>query len=110
MPFELVKRSEAPVYSTDDYVVHKWSDAGVHFSATRRGDAIQCHLHADEKSVWKLRQAISEYERFLFCKYDFCKMIVVTVSLRSIINLLKRCGYQNIDGTCVYVRVREWVL
>jgi hypothetical protein len=110
MSFELVKRSEAPVYSTDDYIVHKWSDGGVHFSATSRGSAIQCHLHSEKNSVRKLKSAIEDYEKFIFCKYDFCKMIIVTVNLRSIMKLLERCGFERIHDTFIYVRLRQWVL
>lgn len=89
-------------------------DGGVYFSATRKGSGIEIHIASKRKHKPKLRKSVNRFCKFLFENYDWCRMIIATISHenKSVKNLAKKCDFKHIgdspEANCsVYIRSRE---
>lgn len=98
---------------TEDYRVIMWEDgeSKVYFSYTKQGLAISMHIAADKAGKRHLREAVEEFVQCIFALYGWCEMVIGVVGKQSIVNLAKKCGFDEVaretkDGQDITVVMR----
>lgn len=99
------------LYSTPDYLIFRWLGEGeILFSVTQKGEAAYCHFCSDRAGLRHVRRAFIAFSRFIFWLFDWCKMIITTVSHKpSIERALSRCGFfmaASAGGESVWARAK----
>ena len=100
--------------TNDKHLNFEWDGpARILFSATRRGDALSCHVASDKKGLRYLKDVIDSFCLWAFSEFEWCKMILAVTGRRSIEKLIEKVGFSlvaDFDDKNVYMRVRAWVL
>lgn len=78
-----------------DHMFYSWNDK-VYFTATMRGDTLDTHIAAKGKNKRFLRIAIRDFCMYAFDKYKWCTKIAACVKLKSVKNLLIKCGFTSL--------------
>lgn len=78
-----------------NHMFYSWNDK-VYFTATMRGDTLDAHLAAKGKNKRFLRAAIHDFCLYAFKNYKWCKKIAACVKLKSVKNLVIKCGFTSI--------------
>lgn len=92
-----------------NHMVFRWHGPGkVLFSVTQQGKAASCHFASDKKGLRHLKKACSDFVKFCFFLFPWCKMCIAHVGPKSIGRLIMKIGfiplgYSN-QGT-VYARL-----
>ena len=95
-----------------NHLQFKWTEPGVNVCAsiTRLGNGAPCHFTADWGGVCKLEQAINEFCEFVFCVFPWCTMIMSKTNRKSVIDLIKKCGFELVkqleDGDFLHILTR----
>jgi hypothetical protein len=95
----------------DNHLIFRWLEPGckILFSIARLGDGASCHFASDKAGMRKLKQAVDEFCKFLFRKYDWCTMVLAKVNIDSVGRLIKKCDFQvvvTVDGVTAYARCK----
>lgn len=94
----------------DTSAFYSWKGK-VFFSATMRGDTLDCHVAAKGRNKLLLREAINQFCQYVFFTYAWCKKIAACVKMKSVKNLCLKCGFvkiADINKHEVLVRWAEW--
>ncbi len=77
----------------------KYSREGrnVYFSFGLLGNAMECHIAAKGKSKLLLREAVNMFCDEIFLIFPSVEEITGSVIKKSVINLLKKCGFVSIN-------------
>lgn len=99
------------VYRNENYFLVEWRGRGrIVFSATRKGDAIFFHFASDKRAVRDVKEAMQFYIRWVFHTCKWCKMMLTAIDKRSVVNLAKSVGGQEIaideNGRRIFMRLR----
>ena len=72
-----------------------YSFGGVVFSAVKRGNSVVTHVGCKRENMKNLREACKRYCYYMLNTFEWCKMVIATVSLnrRSVINLCRKLGF-----------------
>lgn len=90
----------------ENHIFFSW-DGCVFFSARRMGDTLDCHVAAKFSDRKKLKIAINMFCQYAFFTYPWCKKISACVKMKSVKNLIVKCGfksYGNVDDYEVFLR------
>jgi hypothetical protein len=95
----------------EHYLIFRWiePDCKVLFSVCRLGDAANIHLASDKKGLRKLRQASNDFCEFVFWLFDWAKMILCKITVKSVEKIAKDCGFVQIakrNNVTVFMRCR----
>jgi len=94
---------------TDRSAFYSWKGK-VFFSATMRGDTLDCHVAAKGRNKLLLREAINQFCQYMFLTYSQCNKIAACVKMKSVRNLCLKCGFvkiADINDSEVLVRWAE---
>lgn len=81
----------------------KYKNKPVYFLITRRGDAIEIHVGAKGRDGKLLiREAASAVIDWIPQKYEWCKMIIATVSVKSVYNLCIKIGFSDLGESNLF--------
>ena len=95
--------------TNENYLNFRWllKNTLILFSITQQGNGAICHLYSDKKSLRYLKQALSEWCKFVFENYNWCKMIIAIIEKPSIERLAKYCGFKKvftINNKLIYIK------
>jgi len=104
---QLWSKPEIDIPHDETHIFFSWKGC-VFFSATRRGDALDCHVAAKGKNKLLLREAIGHFCRYAMFTYPWCSKVSACVKLKSVENLCLKCGFTEVGmiGEC---KVMIWV-
>ena len=92
----------------DDKHIFFSFDGLVFFSATMRGDTMDCHIGAQGRNKRFLRVAVNQFCEFIFTNYAWCRKIAACVKLESVKNLCLNCGFVKIGDYKNYEVFAKW--
>lgn len=102
------------LYSDKNHLVFRWNkpDVRLLFSVARRGDACCCHFCSDKNGLRFVKQAIGEFESFLYWLFPWCKMIIAAIDKKkpSVERIVKKLGFyyfgadEKLNIWCKYER------
>lgn len=90
----------------NNHIFFSW-DGLVFFSATQRGDAMECHLSSTRTGKRWLRVAVNQFCEYVFSTYTWCGKITACVKIKSVKNLCLNCGFEKFfdyEDSEVFVR------
>ncbi len=95
---------------SDKTIAVEWAGEGrILASYAMRGRALSAHFASDKKGLRNLKKAIDDFCSWAFNKYEWCTMILAVIKKKSVVRLVKKCGFMpvgyNKDVT-VYARVK----
>jgi hypothetical protein len=79
----------------DDNHIFFSFDGLVFFSATMKGNAMDCHIGAVGRNKRLLRVAVNQFCEYIFARYSWCDKITACVTMKSVKNLVKKCGFER---------------
>jgi len=90
-----------PIYSlktNENYLNFRWlfKNTLILFSVTQQGNGAICHLYSDKRGLRYLKQAVLDWNEYVFDYYNWCKMIIAIIEKPSIERLVKYCGFKKI--------------
>lgn len=110
MIFRELTGSDLGIARNNNYLLTEWNGEGrIVFSYAQRGGAMMAHIASDKKGLRNIKQAITDFCRFIFINYKFCTMIMAVVGTPSIERLIQKCEFKYFmdeQEYSLYVRVR----
>ena len=88
----------------ENHLNYKWNrpDCKILFSASRKGNAMSCHLASDKRGLRKLRIAFSEFIDFIFSNFKWCTMILAKIIPNSLKRFSEKVGFTYLISTPEY--------
>ena len=102
-----------PVSSEHRAVQWKGGEGEIHFSWTRKGNALMIHFQSNGKGLRNVRKACDLFCMWLFEKYEWCEMLLtnVTPDKSSIGRMIEKIDWRILlehDSGIAYARMRSW--
>lgn len=87
--------------TNNNHLVYRWNnpDCKILFSAARQGNALSVHLASDKAGLRRLRQAASEWLRFVAMEFPWCEMVFAKTLRKSIERMVCRIGFKLLVKT-----------
>lgn len=81
-------------FDRDSALVIRYRDAPVYFCLLGRGKALEIHVAAEGRGGRRaLRDALACLPSWVESEGIQCHMLIATISKRSVINLVRKCGW-----------------
>jgi hypothetical protein len=97
---------------TANHVVFRWNvdHCIILFSMCCQGASANCHFASNKAGLRYIKHCIDKFVRFVFSRYEWCRMVIANVSPASVGRLIEKVGFvpfADCEKGTFYMRVRN---